>query len=63
MDPEKHADSRVVGSEETLEESFPGPVTPPDETVYPPLRDVILISIALYLALFLVALVRPSVSH
>ena len=57
MDSEKKPKSQNDNSEQTFVESTVDPVTTTDETVYPPFRDVLLISIALYLAVFLVALV------
>lgn len=57
MNVGKLEESPVVGAEQVLEGPSPKPAGQRDETQYPPLRDVILVSIALYLAVFLVALV------
>lgn len=61
MSSEKDQQSPVVDPGKTPEELSIEIPTAADETQYPPLREVVLVSIALYLAVFLVALVRLSI--
>ena len=60
MTSEREQESPVVGLEKPLDEPSSSPAAEADETQYPPLRDVLLVSVALYLAVFLVALVYLS---